>query len=160
MKNALLLAALLGFLAGCESTEDIILEREQLKLHAEIAQRAYHAGQFDRAIQQARKALEIDADYPKALTILGYTLLQSARYTKSREARLECFEKAEAAFLRTVEVGSETDAAVFKSYFGLGLIYFMWAQEVKGMLRESAAAGPALEVEDPGEGTREGLWTE
>ena len=160
MRRLFLAAAFLGLLAGCTSNQEIFEEREMLKLHAENAQRAYHAGQFDRALHQARKALEIDADYPKALTILGYSYLQAARFARVRDSRLEYFQNAEKALLHAIECGSETDAAVFKSYFGLGLIDFMWAQELKSMIRESTGKGPALIVEGEESGAKEDLWAE
>ncbi|MCU0723008.1 MAG: hypothetical protein MUC63_05245, partial [Planctomycetes bacterium] len=115
MKNALLLLPILAALAGCRSNEDVFRDREMLKLHTEIAQRAYHSGQYDRAVHQARKALEFDPDHPLALVILGYTYLQAARYTADREARLRCLEDGETTLKRAVEHGSERDAAVFKA---------------------------------------------
>ena len=160
MKRLLLSACIAGFLVGCESNEEIFMDREMLKVHAENAQRAYDAGQYDRAVHQARKALEFDSDYPKALAVLGYTYLQAARFGKDREARLDFLRSSEEHLLHLVEVGSETDPAVFKAYFGLGLVHFMWAQEVKSMIRESQGGQAPLVVDDPDEGSKEELWNE
>ncbi|MHC4597563.1 MAG: tetratricopeptide repeat protein, partial [Planctomycetota bacterium] len=82
MKQLLLVCLCLVLGVGCKSWGTIFKEREMLKLHVENAQRYYHAANYEAAVQQANKALEIDWDDPKARTILGYCYLQVGRYAK------------------------------------------------------------------------------
>ncbi|MHC5038235.1 MAG: hypothetical protein ACYTHM_13045 [Planctomycetota bacterium] len=160
MKQWVLMAAVLLPAAGCKSYADIFREREMLKLHVQNAQHNYHAGKYEVAVQQAQKALDIDPDHSKGLAILGYCYLQVARFGKTREARLEYYEKTESVFEHAIQVGSERDPAVFKAYFGLGLVCFMWAQEVKSMIEEASGKKPGLEIGDSDRGYREGIWSE
>lgn len=154
---AALIAAPLA--AGCESTADVIMERESLKNHAALAQLYYDKGRFSQAASQAEKALEIDGTHSKARCVLGFTYLQVARRQGAYEARVEYYEKAEEQFNGAIGSGSETDSYIFKSYFGLGLLYFQWAKDVDAQIEKKPveAASPALDGPSSGE---EDLWKE
>jgi tetratricopeptide (TPR) repeat protein len=143
---------------GCVSPSTTFENRERLKIHAENAQRYYGAGRYDAAVQQAKKALGFDSNDPKALTILGYCYLQVARRAKDPQDRLRYFEMTEEKFEHAIESGRERDPAVFKSYFGLGLAYFMWSREVKRLLEESC--GKKSKGVVPGRDTQEEIWSE
>ncbi|GEM_PF-2956986 len=160
MKKAILAAMLLVAGAGCTSWRSIFIDREKLKIHVQNAQRNYHAGQYERAVHQAKKALDIDDAHPKALSILGFCFLQVVRTAEKREDRLAYCEKAEGNFLRAIQEGSETDPAVFKAYFGLGLIYFLWAQEVESMMEASGRKEGPLHLPGEDTETQETLWSE
>lgn len=159
MNRLILSMALLATVVGCQSNREVFEEREMIKIHAENAQRAYHAGQWDRAVHQANKALELDDDHVKARTILGFAYMQVARFAKTEEARWEYCEKAEDTFSRAIRAGSETDPAVFKAYFGLGLVYFMWAQEVEHMMGETSEDEAEVISTDDSD-TGESVWSE
>ncbi len=156
---ALLIAAPAAlFSAGCESNADIIQEREKLKNHAALAQLYYDKGRYNLAISQAEKALEIDASYSKARCVLGFTYIQCARVQESYAGRVELYGKAEENFDRAIRDGSETDSFIFKSYFGLGLLYSQWAKDVDAQMR-SADHKPAEALDGPATG-EEDIWKE
>jgi tetratricopeptide (TPR) repeat protein len=158
MHRILVVVLLVAAFAGCKSWRQIYIDRDELKLHATNAQHAYHAGKYEMAVQQAQKALSIDEDDAKARTLLGYCYLQVARYGKTRETRLEYYEKSEAAFEEAIRDGSEKDPAIFKAYFGLGLVCFMWAKEVEAMMETATGKETGIDAVRPG--GAEDLWGE
>lgn len=159
MTRVLALVFALFAAAGCQTWTDVFVGREELKLYRANAQRNYHAGQYERAVHQARKALEIDEEDVKSLTILGYCYFQVARYAKTRELRLEYYARSEAELEKAILAGSETDPAIFKAYFGLGLVYFSWAQEVKSMIEESEGKREPLVLAESDDGSSSDLWS-
>lgn len=157
---ALLLSvsAVLCAACGCESTAEIIQEREKLKNHAHLAQLYYDKGRFPQAVNQAEKALEIDETYVKARCVLGFACLQVSRIQPTFALRTDWYEKAELHFSRVISDGTERDSFVFKSYFGLGLLYFQWAKDVDAQIGSTGGKAAPL-VDGPATG-EEDLWKE
>jgi hypothetical protein len=83
-----------------------------------------------------------------------------ARYTKDRETKLKYYAMTEEEFTRAIGEGSEKDPAVFKAYFGLGLVYFMWSQEVQRMIEEASGKKSPLVVAGAGEEGEKEIWSE
>jgi hypothetical protein len=157
-----LAAAVIFVSLGCESNREIVLKRENMKNHGYLAQLYYDQGRFNLSVDQAKRALAVDEDYVKALCILGYAELQLARLAKSPAVRRDLYGSSEENFLHAIRSGSESSAFVFKSYYGLGLLYLQWAREVERQINELEGPG-AVEEEPPltGEETgEEDLWTE
>ena len=160
MNRLLIVFALICLASGCRSWSDVFEEREKMKVHVQNAQHAYHAGQYDRAVHQAKKALDIDPDDPKAHALLGYIYLQVVRFAKTRETRLEYCRLTEESFEKAIRSGTERDPVVFKAYFGLGLICFLWSQEVEAMIDEASGRKPQLIVTGSKGESEESIWSE
>ena len=156
----LLVLPLLGTVlaqAGCESNREIVLSRKDMHNHAHLAQVYYDKGRLPQAIDQCRKALEVDDTFTKPLCILGYAYLQLGRNASRDDSRFEHFEEAESHLTQAVLHGSESDSFVFKSYFGLGLLYFEWAKHLKRQLAGGRDGSQGGAPRNPG---KEALWAE
>ncbi len=115
------LAAAAAAATACRTNEDIALERAELQVYATNAQNFYDAGQYDRAEQQLRKALDLDADYPKANVLLGFTLFQKATRRPATDSEGPLAE-AEKALKTAAREARPSDVIRHRAYFGLGLL--------------------------------------
>ncbi|MHC5020221.1 MAG: tetratricopeptide repeat protein [Planctomycetota bacterium] len=150
------LLLLVAGVAGCgKSTAEILLEREQVKYHTTNAQGYLDSGEWARARQQAEKALELDSEYAKARAILGFTLFQLAGRLDQEKQRNEVddfLEESEEALVQVTRDADKTDVAVFKAYYGLGLVHqFRWERansDLDAARRSVADGDPSVSKSD------------